>query len=149
MTWIITANSNLCRIYEYDKNDMTVTLLKEINHPENKQKNSEFLTSEKQGHYASNGAVHGTYSPHSDPKEVVIDNFSREIAQELNKGRNANSYSKLVLITTPHMNGMLIKHLDKHVHDMVAHAIQKDVMQLSHHELVEYLRDLRANRELQ
>ena len=38
MKWIITANTNLCRIYQFDKHGAKVVLLKEINHPENRQK---------------------------------------------------------------------------------------------------------------
>lgn len=149
MIWIITANSNLCRIYEFDKHDVKLNLLKEIKHPENKQKKSEYLTSDKPGSYGANGSVHGSFSQQSDPKEVVIENFSREIAHELNKGRNSNSYKNLVIITPPHMKGLLTKHLDKHVKELVSKEIQKDVMQLTQHEFVEYLKELKHNFELQ
>lgn len=141
MIWIVTANSNTCRIYNYAKSPQEMSLIKEINHPENKLKKSELLTSEKPGHYQTDTSARGTYSPRTDPKDVEIDNFSREIANELNQGRNANAYTNLIIITSAHMNGLLSHHLDKNVAALVKKEIQKDVMQLPNHELIEFLKD--------
>ena len=149
MMWIVTANTNLCRIYEVDKKDMHVALLQEIFHPENRLRKGEYLTSDRPGHYASDSSTRGAFEQRTDQKTVAVDNFSREIAHELNKGRNGNAFQNLIIITPSQMNGMLTKHLDKHVRDMIAKEIHKDVMQLSHHELVEYLRELKDNHELQ
>lgn len=140
MTWIITANSNLCRIYQYDKNPEKISLVKEVNHPENKLKKGELLTSERPGHYQTGTSARGAYEPRTDPKQVEVDNFSREIALELNQGRTANAYSKLVIITPPHMKGLLSAHLDKHVKTLVTKEIQKDVMHLAHNEFLDFLK---------
>lgn len=145
MMWVVTTNSNLCRIYEFDQKSKTIILLKEINHPENKLKKSEYLTSDKPGQYKTDGSAGGAYIPHSDPKEVSIDHFSKEIADELNRGRNTQAYKKLMLITPSHMNGLLLKHMDKHVKELVCNEIQKDVMHLSQHELQLYLQENRLN----
>jgi len=142
MKWIITANTNLCRIYQFDKHGAKVVLLKEINHPENRQKTGDSLTSDKPGRYQSDVSMGGAYSPHTDPKDVAIDQFSRQVAEELNKGRNLNAYKDLVIITPDHMNGLLLKHLDKHVVELISSQIHKDVMHLSQHELVEYFSNL-------
>ena len=37
------------------------------------------------------------------------------------------------------MNGLIFKHLDKHVKALVTHEIQKDVMPLAHHEFLAFL----------
>lgn len=140
MTWIVTANSNLCRIYHFDKNPEKIDLIKEINHPENKLKKREMLTTDRPGHYQTDGSARGAYSPHSDPKAVEVDSFSREIALELNHGRDANAYSTLILVTPPHMNGLLAEHLNKHVKKLIKKEIQKDVMHLSHIEFLEFIR---------
>jgi len=139
MTWIVTANSNVCRIYHFDKKIAKTDLLKEINHPLNKLKKSEYLTSDKPGHYQTDGTAGGSYSPHTDPKTVETDDFAREIAHELNRGRNTNAYKKLIIITPAHMTGLLNKHLDKHVKELVSNEIQKDVMSLSHKEMIIFL----------
>lgn len=139
MIWVINTNTNQCRIYNYDKTPAKLTLIKEIIHPENRMKKSEYLTSDKPGRYRASNSAQGTYSQDTDPKDVAIDNFAREIAKELNHGRTSKTFEKLILITPPHMEGLLQHHLDKHVKNLVVHNIQKDLLHLSDHELLEYL----------
>jgi len=140
MLWVINTNTNACHIYHYQKSPAQLTLLKEIKHPENRLKKSDFLTSDKPGHYQSDmSGTGGAFVPHTDPKEVEIDNFSREIARELNHGRTTNAYEKLIIITPPHMNGLLFQHLDKHVKELVVNNIQKDLQHLTHKELLTFL----------
>lgn len=145
MIWIIIANSNQCRFYAFDKKQAEATLIKEISHPENKAKKGDYLTSDRPGHFATDASAHGAFSPHTDPKDIAVDDYAREIAHDLNRGRNAQAYKNLVIITPAHMSGLLNKHLDKHVKELVSLEIHKDVMQLSHSELVEYLRELKMN----
>lgn len=137
MMWVVATNSNLCRIYEFDRK--SITLVKELKHPESRPKKSEYLTSDRPGHYKTDSAVHGAYQPHTDPKEIELEKFSRDISHELNQGRNKNAYEALVIISTPHMNGTLMKHLDKHVKELVKKEIHKDVMHLQDHELHDFL----------
>ena len=49
MKWIMLANSNDCRIYEYDKHDKHLALLEEISHPEHRLKGSDYWTSDGPG----------------------------------------------------------------------------------------------------
>ncbi len=139
MIWVIVANSNDCRIYNYNKRKDNLTLLKELSHPENRLKTGDFLTTDKPGHYQANATARGAYSPHMDPKEVEIDRFSREIADQLDKGRKTNAYEKLIIITEPHMNGLLFQHLNKHVQELVINNIQKDLQKLSDDKLRDFL----------
>ena len=141
MIWVVTADTNTCRIYSYEKNHSKLSLLKEVDHPELRQKSSDFLTSERPGHYHKGESARGAYSPDTDPKEVEIENFSREITAELDKGRKANSFDKLILIAAPHMHGLLNMHLNKHVKELVINNIQKDLQHLNGHDLVEFLKN--------
>lgn len=141
MTWIVVANSNLCRIYSVSKNTGELSVVTEMAHPESKLKRSDYLTSDRPGRYQTDYSTGGSYSQPTDPKEVEIDNFSREIAQELNKGRNDHAYTHLIIITDPHMNGLLTKHLDKHVKELIKKEIKKDVVQLPNHELLNFIKE--------
>lgn len=136
MKWIITANTNECRIYSYQRD--ALTLIKEINHPENKLKNSE-LGSDKPGRYQSNNANRGAYSPHTELGEINIDNFAREIATDLNDARNRNNYDELVIVMPAQIDGLVEKHLNKNVRELIKNTIQKNIMHLSEKELLEYL----------
>lgn len=140
MLWVVAANSNHCRIYKYDKNQAKLDLLNEINHPEIKQKTSDSITTDKPGHYQTNESARGAYSPHMDAKEVLVDRFSKEIADTLDKGRKDSSYEQLIIITPPHMNGLLLKHLDKNAKNLVINNIQKNIDNLVEHDLIEFLK---------
>ncbi len=137
--WVVNTDSNTCRIYQYKKGSDQLTLFKEIRHLENKLRDID-LTSDKPGHYKSSGTTHGAYSQPSDPKEIKIDAFSREIAEELDHGRNIQAYKNLIIIASPHMSGLLFQHINKHVHDLVTHKIEKDLIHLPDHELLVFLR---------
>lgn len=140
MILVITANSNKCRLYHLNKNKSELVFYKEISHPENKLKSSD-LTSDKSGHYKTTMGNRGAYSPHMDAKDVKIDDFSREIARELNVERNQNTYDHLVLVAPPHIMGLLQQHLDKHVKELIAKDIQKDLLHLSQADLMAFLKD--------
>jgi protein required for attachment to host cells len=141
MIWVITANAIACRIYNYKKNPAELILIKEIFHPENRLKKEEFLTSDKPGHYKSSSSNRGAFSPRTDPKEVEIDNFARQIAKEMDAGRKTGAYEKLILMTPPHMEGLIFQHTDKHVKDLVSNNIKKDPQNFSVHELLNCLKE--------
>src|SRR5207253_1908212 len=105
MIWVVNANSSICRIYDFIKKPLQLILLKELVHPENRLKASEILTSDKPGHFQTAHAAHGSFGAHTDPKDVEIDKFAREIARELDHGRATGVYKKLILITPAHLDG--------------------------------------------
>ncbi|MCX7090120.1 MAG: host attachment protein [Legionellales bacterium] len=141
MKWIMLANSNDCRIYEYDKNDKHLALVEEISHPENRLKGTDYWTSDAPGHYRSQGTHHGSYTE-PNPREQSIDDFANEIARRLEKGRNQHAFEDVTLIVPDRMEGLLFKHLNKHTKDLVSLIVQKNVIFLSDHELSLYLEKL-------
>lgn len=139
MILVVNANTNDCRIYQYDRNPQQLTLIREISHPNNKLKNGD-MTSDREGHYKTSLSARGAFSPETEAKEVEIINFSREIAQDLNQRRNTNEFKKLILIASPRMHGYITQHLNKHVIDLVTNNIQKDLMHMKDHELLDFLK---------
>jgi protein required for attachment to host cells len=138
-SWVAVVNSNTCQIYSYSKKPEQLTLLKEIDHPESKLKNSE-LTSDKSGSYKARDAVRGNYSPHMDAKEIEINNFAREVAKTLGHERSLNSYDRLILIASARTTGLIFQHIDKHVKELITHNIQKDILHLANHELLDFIK---------
>jgi len=137
MKWIVTANTNDCRIYEYYDN--ALSLIKEISHPENKLKESE-VVSDKPGRYnSSNSMGGGVYAPHTEIEDVQDNDFAREVAMELNEARNKNTYKELVIIMPAQIEGLFSKHLNKNVKDLIKLTLQKNIMHLSEKELFDYL----------
>lgn len=139
MHWIVNCNTSTCRIYEYKKPEHFM-LIKEIDHPENKLKNSE-LSSDKPGRYQTSSSTRGAYSPDTDPKLVKITEFLKEVAKELDHGRNKQAYRNLVIIASPQTSGLLTQQLNKHVNDLISNHIHKDMIHLTDHELLRFVKE--------
>ena len=141
MIWVIATDSNHCRIYSYEKKPATLKLINEISHTELRLKKSEFLTSDRPGHYQATNLGRGSYSPPTDPKEVEIIKFSREVAEALNDGRKKQLYKKFILISPAHMNGLILQHIDKNTENLLAKNIKKDYVHTSDKDLLKYLQE--------
>lgn len=139
ITWMVIFDSTRCRVYDYNKSQLM--LIKEIEHSENKLRDID-ITSDKPGRYETGTHAHGTFSQESDPREIQIEHFSREISNILEHGRNHHAYEKLIVIASPHMHGLLLNHINKHVKDLIAHNIEKNLMQLSEGDLLDYVNKL-------
>lgn len=140
MIWVLNSNSNTCKIYDYHKPSDSLKLIKEFEHPENKLKTSE-LVSDKPGKYKANDASRGSFSPASDPKENMINQFLHDVAKTINTERSKNNFDKLIIIAPPNIDGILMQHLDKHVKSLIICNIQKDHLQTPEKELLEVLAD--------
>lgn len=140
MRRIIIANTNSCRIYDYQKSHNSLSLIKEINHPENKLKNQD-LVSDGPGHYKSGTTGRGAFSPRTEPTDVNFDNFAREMAVGLDEERNKNDFKELVVIMPAQMEGLFLHHLNKHVNALITKRMQKNIMHLSEHELLSYFNE--------
>ena len=138
VTWVVIADTNDCRIYQYTNGNKSLLLVKELKHPENKRRDIE-LTADKPGHYKSGVSGRGVFLQRTDPREVLIDDFAREIAQELDHGRKINSYSGIVLFALPHMHGLINQHMNPHLKSMITHSEDKDVMKISPQELLDLI----------
>ncbi|MDP3561669.1 MAG: host attachment protein [Legionellaceae bacterium] len=141
MKWIMVANSNDCRIYEYDKNIKKLTLINEISHPENKLKNRDLIT-DRPGHYSLNATTRGSYEPEMNTHDTAVNKFAKEMALYLNAGRNKHAYDQLILLMPPVMEGLLIKHLKKQIFSYIEQIVQKNLVNLSEHELKLYVAKL-------
>lgn len=139
MKWIMVANSNDCRLYECDNHSKHLKLIEEINHPENKLQAHD-MVSDRPGHYQSCGAGRGAFTPCSNPVEIATDNFARELARKLNKGLNLHQFDELILFISPHMEGLLSKHMSKYIKKSIKRIIQKNIMNLSDYEMQAYLK---------
>lgn len=141
MKWIMLANSNDCRIYEYDRHDKHLALVEEISHPEHRLKGSDYWTTDSPGHYKSTGSHRGAFEE-VDPVEQSIDEFARDIARRLDKGRNQHAYEDVTLLVPAKMEGLILKHMNRHTKELIKLIVQKNVVFMSDHELAQYVENL-------
>lgn len=137
-TWVLLLNSNDCRVFSFSKKNHTLELIKDIFHAENKGRNQD-IVSDRPGHYVNDNAGGGSYSPHTSPKEIKIDQFVHEICHFVEDGRVHQKYEKLIIISAPRMQGYLEKHLNKNIEKLITQHIQKDIVFMKQHEVLDFL----------
>lgn len=139
-TWVVIADSSSCRIYDYHFHPEEMNLIKEILHPENQLKDSAYM-SDKQGSFRSRGGSggHGTFLANADPKKTKVEQFSKEIANLLEHDRKTNCYEHLILISPPHMNGLLHQAFSKHVLKKLDLSIDKSVVNYPRQKLLSFV----------
>lgn len=138
MFWVVVTNSNFCRIYNYSKNPVQISLLKTIEHPESRLKDTD-LISDRSGHYKTMSSTRGSYEQRTDPKKNEIDQFAHDIANELETARNNNACDQIIIIASPQMSGLLFQHFNKHLKKLIRNNIQKELLYTNQDELLDFL----------
>jgi len=140
-SWILIANGSEARIYDRTAERRKLKIVSEHHHPESRMKNAD-LISDRSGHYQSdtNSMGHGSYQEPTPPKEHEMDSFARELAGTLDEGRMANKFNRLVLVSPPHFNGLLNKHLHQQVKSLVSTSVGKDYTKVAENKLLDQLK---------
>ena len=118
-TWILVANSAEAKILTSENLRLTkeLKLLRKLEHPASRKKTSD-IVSDKPGHYQTDGGAHGAFGK-NDPKDVEAEHFAIQLVHELKSAYDQNQYKHLVIFTPAHFYGLLEKHLNKHLSDIV------------------------------
>ncbi len=136
-TWILVTNASEARLFETQKYPKKLSLRKKFFHPKSRAKNASLVT-DRAGHFQgdSGHTTHGAFNDAAPAKQVEIERFAKTLVSELDVGRNAHDYKKLVIVSSPHFHGLLNKHMNGHVAKMVDKHIEKDYTTLKEKELL-------------
>lgn len=134
ITWILVANASLAKLYANRGPNKGLSLVKELVHPESRQKNSELVTDR-----LGTGHGDGSYEPPSAPKQQHARAFAQEIAREFYAGRNSHAYARAILIAPPAFMGLLNATLDGPTAQLVSDRFEKDYTKASESQLMERL----------
>lgn len=137
-TWILVANSSSANLLVNSGPHTGLQLVKQFTHPESREKASE-LVSDRPGHIQGHGGGHGSYIPAMDPKHNEAEHFAQALAHELEQGRVANSYTRLIIVASRPFVGMLNSRLDEQVRNLVSDTLEKDYTHATIKELGEHL----------
>jgi protein required for attachment to host cells len=138
--WIVLANASVAHVYEIDHNNSldSIKLVTTLLHPDGRKQDQD-LVADKQGHYQTGEPARGAYSPHTDPKAVETERFAKEIADLLEKNRNSETYTSLILIAAPHFYGLLKQHFHKPLERLVEKVYEKEILINNEKELKNYI----------
>jgi protein required for attachment to host cells len=113
-------------------------MVKEFEHPQRREKNSN-LVSDRPGHNQGAGGGHGSFIPATMPKQHEADVFALELARELDAGRVANQFSRLVLVAPPAFLGKLNQRMNDSLKGRVSDKLEKDYTRATDKELAQHL----------
>ena len=140
ITWILVANASLAKLYANLGPNKGLTLVKELIHPESRQKNSE-LVSDRSGAMSAGGGGGGggSMQPQTLPKQHEAKVFAQEIAQALYQGRTLNAFKRAIIVAPPAFMGMLNTVIDGPTAQLISERFEKDYTKCSEPELNERL----------
>lgn len=152
-TWIVLADSSRARIYLADHDLSRARLIRELDHPESRIKESDLTTGMKgstgpRQRGAGGSAVRGhlfghrpSTDPQTGPHQVELEKFAREIAQELEHGRVQGAYEEIVLAAPPQFLGLVRRFLKVDVERLVRTRIPKNLVRTEERDVAERIRD--------
>lgn len=127
-SWIVVADSAEVRIFDADTRTRDLTEIAALIHPESRARDGE-LASDRPGRAFDSvgGGRHGM-SKHVSPHEHEADLFARRIAERLSVGRESGEFEHLQLAAPPAFLGLLRKHLDSKVSNILQKTVTKNLV---------------------
>lgn len=137
-TWILVANASKAKLYANQGPKKGLALVKEVEHPESRQKNMDLVT-DRAGHMQSSGNGHGARQPQTDPKQHEAHQFAQELARELNHARATQQFGRAILVAPPAFMGLINGMLDAPTAQVVSDRFEKDYTRATVKELASHL----------
>ena len=134
ITWILVANASLAKLYANLGPNKGLTLVKELIHPESRQKNGE-LVSDRSGAMGAVGSGGGSMQPQTLPKQHEAKVFAQEIAQALYQGRTSTAFKRAILVAPPAFMGLLNAVIDGPTAQLITDRFEKDYTKTPENEL--------------
>ena len=139
-TWILIANRSSASLFESDWPGKSMRRIQDIPHPQGRMQNSDIDTDTPGRSFDSFGQGRHAMSPKQEPTEHIAQQFARDLAELMNKGRLTHAYDKLVLMAEPKFLGILRAALDKNTASLVVQTVNKELLDVKEEDLAEYLK---------
>jgi len=144
-TWIVVADRSRARIFEEVRSPRAVQEIADFVNPAGRAHHRE-LTTDAEGRSRSTGLgtrAHAA-SPGTPADVHEAERFARQIADHLERARNAHRYGALWLVAAPRFLAMLRKSLSRELRKTVAAEIDKDLTRSTLREIDSFLAGRRA-----
>lgn len=138
ITWILVANASIAKLYANLGPNKGLQLVKELMHPESRQKNADLVT-DKPGSLANAASGKGHCEPQTTAKEYHAQRFAQELAHTLYQGRAANAFRRAIVCAPPSFMGLLNNCLDNSTNQLVSDRFDKDYTKTPEPELRSHL----------
>jgi protein required for attachment to host cells len=141
-TWVLVAHRSGARLFENAGRGKGLSLVQDLPHPEGRLKSGE-INSDRPGRSYSSSSGGGGMARHGFGKDdatvEVAAHFARELAGLLDRGRTEKRFDQLVLVAEPSFLGNLRASLTTPTAAAVSATLDKDLGQVSEHDLPKHL----------
>ncbi len=137
-TWILVANRGGASLFERTSKD-DIRRVQDIPHSKGRLKNQDIDTDKPARSFDRFGQGRHATGSEQEPTEHIAEQFARDLADLLNKGRIEHAYTSLILVSGPAFLGQLLKALDANTAANVTKTIDKNLPDINERELAGYL----------
>ncbi len=123
--WVLVADASRARLFKALKRNGPLEEVRDWAHPESRLHEGDLVTDGS----GSNRGPGGRHGVSADPvhKPAEAGRFAHELVQDLEKARNGESFSRLYLVASPKVLGLLRKHASSGLLQRVSGEIAKDL----------------------
>lgn len=143
-TWVVIAHRAGSRVFEHRGPGKGLSLVREREHPAGRVKESEAYSDKSGRSFDSHGEGRHGYSHTESAHDRYAADLAREIAGELETGRNEQRFDRLVLVAEPKFLGILRDSLGEQSKKLVAEELHKDLSHVREHDLPKHLEPVLA-----
>jgi protein required for attachment to host cells len=129
-TWIVIAHRAGARIFEQEARGRELARIRELDNEAGRRHNREIDADRPGRVYDRMGQGRHAVSREDTPHEKAAEDFAKELAGELQKGRNENRFNEIVLAAEPRFLGMLRQALDEPTARLVTAELPKDLAEV-------------------
>ena len=126
--WILAADSAFAKILRTEKKKGPLELVRELEHPESRMKDSELYADEPGRAFDSGGQGRHAMENEVNAKTMESIRFAQQLAGMLKKAAEEEQFDKLYILAAPAFLGELRDKLDDNVKAKVVAEIPKDVV---------------------
>jgi protein required for attachment to host cells len=144
-TWVVVAHQAGARIMEHRAGfGKNLTFVSETPNPDGRKRNHEIDSDRAGSTYTATRGLTGqrAMGQEQTAHERVVDNFARELADQIDRARTEHRFDDLILVAEPHFLGRLRHALPKTSLHTVKASVTKDLAAVSWNEVADHISDV-------
>lgn len=129
-TWLVNANHSYAQIFSFSgvKANGGAKEVASLYCPEARQHDGDLVSDDAGRSFDSGGQGRHALEPSTDQKRQIAKKFAKDIAQQLEQGRQQKAFEDLVLIAPPDFLGDLRSALSSPCKQTVVHECKKNLI---------------------
>jgi protein required for attachment to host cells len=140
--WVLVANSGQARILEMQRKPYEFHQVSELFSETQHLTNKEIVSDASGRVYHAQGPGTHSMKPRSDPHEQAEEQFSRSLAQKMEKAAQLGRFDQLLVVADPKTMGRLRQRMNRSLAGKVTDEVALDLVGLPLPQLESRLRDV-------